>query len=58
PGTEPYYPINDDRNVAMHEEYMSMARTETPDVLFAGRLGAYKYLDMDQVIGEVLTYWK
>lgn len=58
PGTEPYYPINDDRNVAMHEEYMSMARTETPDVLFAGRLGAYKYLDMDKTVAEAIILAK
>ena len=52
-GDEPYYPINDQRNSALYAEYAALAATR-PDVIFGGRLGQYKYYDMDKVIGAAL----
>lgn len=49
PGDEPYYPINDERNTELYERYAELAREEG-DVVFAGRLGGYKYYDMDKAI--------
>ena len=49
PGDEPYYPINDDRNTALYEQYEQLAASEGR-VVFAGRLGGYKYYDMDKAI--------
>lgn len=48
-GIEPYYPINDDKNNILYKQYEQLAKTR-PDVIFGGRLGAYKYYDMDKVI--------
>lgn len=53
-GDEPYYPINDDRNTSLYEEYQKLAAAE-PDVLFGGRLGMYRYFDMDKVIEAALS---
>lgn len=53
PGEEPYYPINDDRNEALYHKYKELADRE-PDVLFGGRLGQYRYYDMDRVIEAAL----
>ena len=52
-GMEPYYPVNDDRNNALAEEYRKLAEKEE-DVIFGGRLGLYKYFDMAPVIEQVL----
>lgn len=52
-GDEPYYPINDDRNNAMFEGYRKLAEQER-NVLFGGRLGQYRYYDMDKVIAAAL----
>ena len=49
PGDEPYYPINDERNTALYEKYAELAKQEG-NVVFAGRLGGYKYYDMDKAI--------
>lgn len=49
PGDEPYYPINDERNSKLYAEYEQLAKQEG-DVVFAGRLGGYKYYDMDKAI--------
>ena len=49
PGDEPYYPINDARNEALYRQYEQLAAQEG-DVVFAGRLGGYKYYDMDKAI--------
>ena len=49
PGDEPYYPINDDRNTELYERYRALAEQEG-NVVFAGRLGGYKYYDMDKAI--------
>lgn len=49
PGDEPYYPINDERNNSLYAEYAKLAEQEG-NVVFAGRLGGYKYYDMDKAI--------
>ncbi len=53
PGDEPYYPVNDEKNGALYAEYKRLADAEH-NVIFGGRLGEYKYYDMDQVIAAVL----
>ena len=53
PGDEPYYPVNDEKNGALYEEYRRLSEKE-PKVVFGGRLGSYKYYDMDQVIAAAL----
>ena len=53
PGDEPYYPVNDEKNGALYEEYKKLAEAEQ-NVIFGGRLGEYKYYDMDQVIAVAL----
>ena len=53
PGDEPYYPVNDDRNNKLAEEYRKLTVYED-GVIFGGRLGQYKYYDMDQVIAAAL----
>lgn len=52
-GMEPYYPINDEKNNALFNRYKSLAQ-QFPGVLFGGRLGQYKYYDMDKVIRAAL----
>lgn len=56
-GDEPYYPINDEENGALYEKYMTLARDQK-NVLFGGRLGQYKYYDMDKVIRAALDMSK
>ncbi len=53
-GMEPYYPVNDERNNTLAEEYRKLTTTET-DVIFGGRLAQYKYYDMAPVIEQVLN---
>ncbi|MBP5252867.1 MAG: UDP-galactopyranose mutase, partial [Lachnospiraceae bacterium] len=53
PGDEPYYPVNNDRNNALYEQYKALA-DEEKNVIFGGRLGVYKYFDMDKVIASSL----
>lgn len=53
-GEEPYYPMNDDKNNSLYEKYRELADKET-DVIFGGRLGQYKYYDMDDVIEAALN---
>ena len=53
-GKEPYYPVNDDENTALYAKYAALAEKEG-NVIFGGRLGAYKYYDMDKVIDAALT---
>jgi UDP-galactopyranose mutase len=53
PSDEPYYPVNDDKNSKLYENYKKLAEKETK-VIFGGRLGEYKYYDMDQVIAAAL----
>ena len=49
PGDEPYYPVNDERNMALYKQYEDLAKSEGK-VVFAGRLGGYKYYDMDKAV--------
>ena len=51
---EPYYPVNDEKNNRLFEEYRKLAEKEG-NVIFGGRLGDYKYYDMDKVIGAALS---
>ena len=53
PGDEPYYPVNDEKNGALYSEYKKMADKEDK-VVFGGRLGEYRYYDMDAVIASAL----
>lgn len=53
PGDEPYYPVNDEKNGALYQSYKKLADSETR-VIFGGRLGEYKYYDMDKVIASAL----
>ena len=53
-GDEPYYPVNDERNGKLYERYRELAQKERR-VIFGGRLGEYRYYDMDAVIGAALT---
>lgn len=53
PGVEPYYPVNNDRNNALYEKYAALAKEEG-NVIFGGRLGQYKYYDMDKVLMAAL----
>ena len=53
PGDEPYYPVNDEKNGKLYQQYLTKAQSEK-DVIFGGRLGEYKYYDMDQVIASAL----
>ena len=52
-GDEPYYPINNELNNRLYAEYKKLAN-EIPNVFFGGRLGQYKYFDMDKVIAQAL----
>lgn len=53
-GMEPYYPVNDDRNNTLADQYRELAAQE-PNVIFGGRLAEYKYYDMAPIIEKVLT---
>ncbi len=53
PGDEPYYPVNDEKNGALYQSYKKLVDSETR-VIFGGRLGEYKYYDMDKVIASAL----
>ena len=57
PGDEPYYPVNDEKNGALYGKYEELAQKEE-NVIFGGRLGEYKYYDMDQVIAAALERCK
>ena len=54
PGDEPYYPVNDEKNSMLYAEYKKLADAEQK-VIFGGRLGEYKYYDMDAVIDSALS---
>ena len=54
-GDEPYYPVNDDVNMELYEKYKTLALKET-NVKYGGRLGEYKYYDMDVVVATALNY--
>lgn len=52
-GDEPYYPVNDEKNEKLYDEYRNLADNEE-NVIFGGRLGEYKYYDMDAIVSSVL----
>ena len=54
---EPYYPINNEKNNKLYEKYKELADKDSK-VIFGGRLGQYKYYDMDKVIQEALDLSK
>ena len=54
PGTEPYYPVNDEKNGSLYEKYFALSKQETK-TLFGGRLAEYRYYDMDAVIASALN---
>lgn len=57
PGDEPYYPINDEKNSVLYEKYEQLVDSQK-NVFFGGRLGTYKYYDMDKVIREAMNLAK
>lgn len=52
-GMEPYYPVNDERNSTLYQQYAALAQQET-NIIFGGRLAEYKYYDMDDIIAQAL----
>ncbi|CAJ1226835.1 UDP-galactopyranose mutase [Levilactobacillus zymae] len=53
-GAEPYYPINNKRNKELYTKYSEMAKSKNPEIIFGGRLGQYRYYNMDQTIMAAL----
>ena len=53
PGLEPYYPVNNEENGALYQEYKKLADAQG-NVIFGGRLGQYRYYDMDKVVKAAL----
>ena len=56
-GKEAYYPINDERNQQVYQNYKTLA-DQLPNVIFGGRLAEYKYYDMHQVVEKALEVVK
>ena len=54
-GDEPFYPVFTERNKRLHSDYLAWGKEKMPNVIFGGRLGLYKYLDMDDTVAEALT---
>lgn len=54
-GDEPYYPVNNQRNNSLYKQYAQLAQDKASNVLFGGRLGQYRYYNMDQVLHAALT---
>ena len=52
-GDEPYYPVNDKKNTELYSKYRELADKEE-NIVFGGRLGEYKYYDMDKVVAVAL----
>jgi UDP-galactopyranose mutase len=55
-GCEPFYPVNDEKNTALYQQYKSLADKES-STLFGGRLAEYKYYDMDEIIESAMNYF-
>ena len=53
PGMEPYYPVNDERNSALYQQYLALAKQQ-PNIIFGGRLAEYKYYDMAPILEKVM----
>ena len=51
---EPYYPINDEKNNELYSKYKELSTKENSNIIFGGRLGEYKYYDMDKIIEKSL----
>ena len=56
-GIEPYYPINDQKNEGLYNRYRKLAEGEN-DLIIGGRLGDYKYYDMDKALEKALLFWR
>ena len=54
-GDEPYYPVNNQANNSLYKKYAKLAADTKPNVIFGGRLGQYRYYDMDQVLHAALV---
>ncbi|WP_187327515.1 UDP-galactopyranose mutase, partial [Liquorilactobacillus nagelii] len=54
-GDEPYYPVNNSANNALYKKYKELADAKADNIIFGGRLGQYRYYNMDQVIGAALV---
>lgn len=54
PGMEPYYPVRNHSSEALHDKYLELAKSSFPNLTIGGRLGAFQYYDMDQVIGMAI----
>jgi UDP-galactopyranose mutase len=57
PGMEPYYPLENEKNRTLYQRYKSLAKKEN-NVVFCGRLGTYRYYNMDQVIEQAILLFK
>ena len=57
PGDEPYYPVNNEKNQILYQKYRKKAQQQEK-VFFGGRLGEYKYYDMDKVIASAMNGWE
>lgn len=56
-GSEPYYPVNDERNNALYQKYKALA-DEEKNVIFGGRLAEYKYYDMHHIVEKALNHFR
>ena len=56
PGSEAYYPVNDDSNSRLYAQYQALAEQEV-HIIFGGRLAEYKYYDMDDTIARAMACW-
>jgi UDP-galactopyranose mutase len=56
--TVPYYPIPRDENHLLHQNYMNYPKKEAAYIVFAGRLGRYRYFNMDQAVGHALQVFE
>ena len=57
-GAEAYYPVNNDESQALYEKYVALAKEKYPNLILGGRLGAYRYWDMDQAVANALDLAK
>ena len=55
---EPFYPVDTQRNRELYPAYVALARAESPKIIFGGRLGGYKYIDMDATIAAALECYR
>jgi UDP-galactopyranose mutase len=53
---EPYYPINNNKNSELYNKYLELLKSKYPNIILGGRLGKYKYYDMDDTIYEAMNY--